>query len=98
MCLSEVSLGIFYYIEKKNVYNYSLPHAEVQIREISKREVIRKGGNYLIYFYSFITCILDCLSIICLCMIRELEQTFYEVDYKALLIVCSTIISVMLFK
>lgn len=98
MCLSEVSLGIFYYIEKKNVYNYSLPHAEVQIREITKREVIRKGGDYLIYFYSFITCILDCLSIICLCMVRELERTFYEVDYKALLIVCSTIISIMIFR
>ena len=57
------------------------------------------GKNKLNLFLKILpVCILDCVSILLLCVLRESINSFYELDYKALLIVVTSFFSYFILK
>ena len=69
------------------------------IQIVSQSLEILPGKRKLILLLKIIpVCLLDCVSLIILSILRESNSSFYELDYRALLIIVTTLLSVFFLK
>ena len=98
LSLSEAFVGILFYIQMKR--SVRMNHAigeDIQI--VSQSLEILPGKRKLILLLKIIpVCLLDCVSLIILSILRESNSSFYELDYRVLLIIVTTLLSVFFLK
>ena len=94
LCLSEAFVGILFYIQKKRSVRMNHAIGE-EMQFVSQSLEILPGKRKLRLLLKIIpVCLLDCVSLIILSILRESNSSFYELDYRALLIIVTTLLSV----
>ena len=105
MTLSEVVSIFFFKIQMIRTQKIHKPResqvidGKLIIEKEDKLLEVLPGKNKLNLFFKILpVCVLDCVSILLLCILRESINSFYELDYKALLIIVTSFFSYIFLK
>ena len=101
MTLSEVCAIFFFKIQQKRTQKNTKQERKSEIingeiieqKENTLLEVLPGHNKFSLFIKIIPVCVLDCVSILLLCIMRENKNSFYELDYKALLIIVTSIFS-----
>ena len=99
MTLSEVCAIFFFKIQRERTRKFEKTERTSEIingeiieqNEDKLLEVLPGNNKFLLFIKIIPVCVLDCVSILLLCIMRENKNSFYELDYKALLIIVTSI-------
>ena len=104
MCMSEATCTLLFFFKGVREYNMNIDEKkekiETQTDEIEKKEEVEvpKMSKIKTILMILPICFLDCSTLIILPILRETEVSFFELDYRALLILVTSGLSILILK
>ena len=104
MCMSEATCTLLFFFKGVREYNMNTDEKkekiETQTDEIEKKEEVEvpKMSKIKTILMILPICFLDCSTLIILPILRETEVSFFELDYRALLILVTSGLSILILK